>query len=374
MSFALDPSSNNSYDQALENGETWTGVWERVAPYNTITVAMKTDQSGSLTIEFSPDGVNADSTLTYPVQAGVNEFHRLSATRLYFRVSFENDSGSNQTYFRLQTLKGDHPVLTSNLNSTVSQDADAIITRTIDSEIGISGGLYAGYSIVNKFGLNSAVSTADVPEDVWEGGGAYTGWATSAETLNIVSSSTNDVMTSGTGAWQIRVVGLDSNYEVQSETVNLNGTNTVTTTASFIRVHTASILSAGSGGVNAGIITVNQSTTTSNIFLKMQSGRNQTNSSSYTIPAGYTGYMRYLHSACSKTQSVAIQGHIWTRTFGQVFRSRRPFFISDTYRVDDYIYGGLVFSEKSDIIIRILSCSANNVPINAGYDLVLVKN
>ena len=67
----------------------------------------------------------------------------------------------------------------------------------------------------------------------------------------------------------------------------------------------------------------------------------------------YTGYMRNLHVACGKATSVSIGGNIWTRTFGQVFRSRRPFFISDTYRLNDTIFGGLVFTEKSDLILRI---------------------
>jgi len=64
----------------------------------------------------------------------------------------------------------------------------------------------------------------------------------------------------------------------------------------------------------------------------------------------------------------------WTRSFGGVFRSRRPYTMGSSFRLTDYIYGGLVFTEKSDITLRISSSSANNISVNGGFDLILVKN
>ena len=45
-----------------------------------------------------------------------------------------------------------------------------------------------------------------------------------------------------------------------------------------------------------------------------------------------------------------------------------------SYRMIDEIYGGLVFTEKSDIVIRITAASTTNLSVSAGYDLILVKN
>jgi len=76
----------------------------------------------------------------------------------------------------------------------------------------------------------------------------------------VLSSSVLDT-SAGTGARTINVMGLDANYVLQSEIVTLNGVTPVNTVNTFIRVHSASIQTAGSGGVNAGTITVRQTTT-----------------------------------------------------------------------------------------------------------------
>jgi hypothetical protein len=41
--------------------------------------------------------------------------------------------------------------------------------------------------------------------------------------------------------------------------------------------------------------------------------------------------------------------------------------------VDD-IFGGVKFTEKTDIILRIITCSANGTIVSGGYDLLLIKN
>jgi len=42
--------------------------------------------------------------------------------------------------------------------------------------------------------------------------------------------------------------------------------------------------------------------------------------------------------------------------------------------MDDVIYGGIAMTEKTDLIIRCTSASANNLDVSAGYDLILIKN
>mgnify|MGYP000479348130 FL=1 len=366
-------SSINSTTTPLASGASFTGTAQRVIGYSSVITSVKTDQAGTLSMQFSIDGTNWDSQINFSVVPDTNEIHRFSVSKEFYRCVFTNTSASPQTYLRLQTIAGSHQTITSPLNYLIQQDADSIVTRTISEEVSISQGLFQNYSIVNKFGKNPDIDTGTVPEDVWEVGGAYTGWAASAETLQVFSSSAADT-SAGTGARTVRITGLDQNYDSLSETVTLNGVTPVVTTGSFLRVHTATVLSAGSGGVNAGTITVRQSTTTANVFIGIIVGVNQSNSSAYTIPAGYTGYMRSLHSACGTQAAVAVGGGIWTRPFGGVFRQRRPFYFGNSFRLSDIIYGGLVFTEKSDIIIRITECSTNNTPVNAGYDLILVKN
>ena len=121
----------NSSSDPLAGGATFTGTAYDVSEYGSVVTAVKTDQAGTLYMEFSVDGTNWDSSLSFAVAAGVNEVHRLSVTRKWFRVRFTNTSGSLQSYFRLQSLAGSQPILTSALNSTVQTDADAVLTRGI---------------------------------------------------------------------------------------------------------------------------------------------------------------------------------------------------------------------------------------------------
>lgn len=121
----------NSSTSTLTNGSTFTGEAEDVSNWASVVAAVKTDQSGTLYMEFSPDGTNWDSSLSFTVSAATNEVHRLSITRKFYRVRFTNGSGSNQTYFRLQSIYGDQPALTSTLNSTVSSDNDSLVTRSV---------------------------------------------------------------------------------------------------------------------------------------------------------------------------------------------------------------------------------------------------
>lgn len=368
--------SGNSTTTPLASGATFTGSWQNCSFFSSLAFTCLTDKDGSLYVDFSPDGSNADSTLTYKVTASVTEVHRLVCTRQFFRIRFTNTAATSQTYIRLQAILGEYTLLSSPLNLAIQQDADAIVVRAVDYEFDIAAGRATGVEIVNKFGRNADVDTASVPEDVWESGGAYTGFPTgSAETVSVVSTSVNDA-SAGSGARTIRIIGLDANYAVQSETITLNGTTPVTSVNTYIRVHTASIQSSGSSNqaFNAGIISVYHTTTTANIFLAMAVGTNQTNSSGYTVPAGKTAYMRRLHVSAADGAATTIQGAIWARLFGVPPRLRRPFSVQTGNRLDDIIYGGLSFPEKTDLILRITVSSANNVVVAAGYDLILVDN
>lgn len=373
-------STVNSSIATLATTVTFTGTSEDVYRYNSVVTSVKTDQAGTLYMEFSTDGTNWDSSLSFSVAAAGNEVHRLTISKRYFRVRFTNTSASNQTYFRLQTIYGSQQTLTSALNGTLQQDADALTVRNVDTETTISTGLFQGYGLTNKFGYLPDVDIATVPEDIWEVGGAYTGFpSTVGETITVVSTSANDAA-AGTGARTIRIMGLDANYEEQSETFTLNGTNPVTGALIFTRVHTASVQTSGSSNTafNAGTITAYHTTTTANVFVSMRVGANQTNSSGYTIPAGFTGYLRRIHlalnaaSAATSTCDVAV----WTQSALKTTspRLRRPntcYFGSDS---EDNIYGGISFTEKTDLILRVTACAVNNTGISGGYDLILVKN
>ncbi len=83
----------------------------------------------------------------------------------------------------------------------------------------VTNGTMDNYSVVHKFGRNSAVGTTFVPISV---GGLYK-TPTVATALEVLSASTTDENPSA-GAWQINYLGLDSNWEEVSGAKTLTGT------------------------------------------------------------------------------------------------------------------------------------------------------
>lgn len=373
-------SVNNSTSTPLNAGVTFTGTADNNQYPESIVVAY-TDQDGTLYCDFSTNGTNWDSTLSFTVTANTNEIHRLVKGGRYMRIRFTNTSASNQTFLRLTTYYGQFPQLTSALNSVVQQDADANVARTISDEITIAAGLFAGYSIVNKAGIAQSFNTGATPLDIWELSTVYTGFPlTSGETITVLSSSANDAA-AGTGARTIRISGLDANYVPQTEDFTLNGTTPVTGVKTFVRVHTAQVLTSGGSNndnFNAGIITIRHTTTTANVFLSMRAGVNQTNCSAYTIPAGYTGYVRKIFAKINagSANTSAVDFSIWTQSALKTNapRLRRPSTANFNFSLTDDIFGGVSFPEKTDLILRVTLSAQNGTILTGMYDLILVKN
>lgn len=138
-----------------------------------------------------------------------------------------------------------------------------------------------GYSGFIKYGHNEDV---DGPEDIWNGGGDYTGFnATQAQILVVVSTSVNDLSITGTGARKLALQGLDANYLEVFDTVDLNGLVSVSGTVAMIRLNRAEVVSSGSAEHNDGDLTVTQ--LTSGITMAViPAGRSQTHILAYTVP------------------------------------------------------------------------------------------
>ena len=100
--------------------------------------------------------------------------------------------------------------------------------------------------------LEIILAITNVEETIWTEGGIYV-YPTSAEAVYISSTDANDT-SAGTGARTVKVFGLDANWELQEETVILNGQTQVRVGASltWIRIFRAFVVTVGSGGTAAG--------------------------------------------------------------------------------------------------------------------------
>ena len=127
---------------------------------------------------------------------------------------------------------------------------------------------------VNIFGFSRTVGTTF--QTIWNDGGQYV-HPSAAVQMSCVSTSASDTMT-------IVISGLDANYETIAEIVQLNGTTPVTTTNSFYRINSATILS----GSNVGDITVSEGGT---VYANIEATLGTTQACVYTVPADHSLYI-----------------------------------------------------------------------------------
>lgn len=236
----------------------------------------------------------------------------------------------------------------------------------------IARGVQDGWSGVRVFGRNSDVDTGT--EDVWSQGGI---WAapTAARIHAIVSGSVNDAA-AGTGARTVQIIGLDSNYDVISEIVTLNGTGAVNTVNSYIRINSMEVLTVGSGGTNAGAITATAAVN-STVTIGILAGDARSTTSVYTVPNNHTMYIMMWY--CSVDRTAAASGVIDNEL--QIRKPGQPFALYYHIGTDNdatsffqfQISVPLVVPEKSDVKIQV-TASADNCDVHGGYSGYLIKD
>lgn len=138
---------------------------------------------------------------------------------------------------------------------------------------------------IRKFGRSDSLA-ADTAEDVWSSGGIKELPYTAGQTMSVVSTSAADT-SAGTGAQFVQISGLDTDYNLLSEVIVMNGTTPVVSSSSFITINRMRVVTSGSGQTNAGTITATGSTT-SNVNATIEIGESITEQSHFTVPAGYT--------------------------------------------------------------------------------------
>ena len=147
-------------------------------------------------------------------------------------------------------------------------------------DLQVSRNQIMGHQILSIFGYQAAIGNTTIA--VWENAAAYV-YPTVASQMTVVSTSASD-NTSAT----ILISGLDANFAPISEVIALNGTGAVTTVNSYLRINSLLMTSPGTSQVtNVGTITVKQS---SNTVAQINIGVGKSQSTVYTVPAGYTFY------------------------------------------------------------------------------------
>ena len=252
------------------------------------------------------------------------------------------------------------------------EDGNIINTFGAASNIVISAGDLAGYSAINKFGRNPNIGGA--PETIWMYGGRYV-YLTSQSTVYAHSADTDDSV-SGTGARTVTIQGLDGNYESIEETVTVR--SGVASTAQFLRVFRAFVVTSGSTGTNEGNIIISTGAAGTGTVLAdigtigtgTTYGLGQTQLALYTIPAHCTGYLTTWNIGVGSYND-AVTVSLLSREFNSAFRTRDIMDVPGGSHVRNYSVP-IRLPAKTDVeIIGIASTGTN---ISSSFDIILVEN
>ena len=237
-------------------------------------------------------------------------------------------------------------------------------------------GLVTGVSAIFKFGRASTLASGS--HVVWNSGGAYA-FQTTAQALEVVSSSTDDVMTTGSGAWSVKIFGLDADYAEQSEVVELNGTTPVALVNDYLRVFRMRVQTTGDAdpitGPNTGTLTCRlASAGASQAIISPTQGT--TLMAVYTVPAGYTALLHNFQATVDGAKEVSVtlrtRGNSATDTAGTSWQTK---FTADLQGggTDHNFEFPQPFTEKTDII-AVAVASSGTPSVSANFTLELVAN
>lgn len=242
-------------------------------------------------------------------------------------------------------------------------------------ELQVARGQVGWHKTLFKYGYNPLI--INVNETIWDGGGIYS-YPAAAAVMYVSSSSTADT-SAGTGARTVFIQGLDANYNEIDETVTLNGQTQVATTKSFLRVYRAYVVTAGTGGTNAGSIYIGTSGASSGVptgayYARISVGEGQTLMAVYTVPAGQTFYLTNGTATHGTDTSGAFMTiRFMTRAFGGVFRTATKIDITGSEILFPFTFP-LRLPEKTDIEVRAICSKNQNNAVSATFEGVLIDS
>ena len=310
-------STLNSFIGTLAASATYTGTYERLDDFVSLDLGVAGAPSvapGTLRFEFSQDGITTDVgpvpyTLTGPNSLIVQQ---LRVVFPFFRVSYVN-GGTALTAFRIMTYlhRVAPDVLTRFLNQTLDNNEPIKNVRAVLAAQDTLSGDFA--NVTSTPAENSRVCL-DVAQNVPGVAGyvrgrvatsaasevavrntAYTEQSSGAQ-RSISSTSVNDTA-AGTGARTVRITyhtltaGVVAGpFTEDVVTLALVGVNTVATNICY--VESIEVITAGSGGVNAGTIQLWTGLVgTGSVFASIAAGDRKTLYAHHYVPTGKSCYV-----------------------------------------------------------------------------------
>lgn len=247
---------------------------------------------------------------------------------------------------------------------------NAVNPVDIGYDLQIARGMVPGLSAISKFGSNDDIDVGT--EDVWSEGGTWVA-PTQARVHDVVSSIAADTA-AGTGARTVLVVGLDGSYAVVSEVMVLNGLAPVATVRSYAIVYTISVLTAGTGGTNAGKITAT-ARTDGTVTAAAPAGKGNARMAIYQVPDGYDGFVWSFFCGVHRTASARLDAELCSMEPGArwIVQQSVPVHVGGTSFVRHDFKYPLHLRARDTVKLQGTSDS-NNTEAHGGFEILLVAN
>lgn len=235
-----------------------------------------------------------------------------------------------------------------------------------DVGLDIARGLVVNTESEHKFGAVPAMSQ-NTTGTIWDVNDTLYPW-TAWDTPGVL---TIDAVNASDDGYDIRIYGLDADFNAQEEVITVSSSGSVTGTKVFARAYRAYFVNHAIT-TNVGDVTIKRAGT---IVQRILAGRGQTLMAIYTVPVGYTAYL--IKGTASVQAGADASVDMFARYLGieeSSFRVGHSFEVSGTGGQYTYEFGvPLRLPEKTDIDIR-ATVRSNNARVSAAFDLVLVRN
>ena len=226
-----------------------------------------------------------------------------------------------------------------------------------DFNVAVRKGDVAGYASEAIFAHNEVVGTTKVTVSptLTSVNISQSDLDTTPATVQVASTSANDVDTTGTGARTVRLAGLNASGAAQSETIALNGQTAVTSTNTYSAVFELAVLTAGSTGSNEGVLWCGNGTFTAGDpatkYLSSDIGTNKTHTGYYVVPAGKTFIGTHLIANVSSTTK-DVEFYIETSLDGVLWITGGIFGVTDGGTIDTPILSQPNFAAGTHIRLQ----------------------
>jgi hypothetical protein len=227
--------------------------------------------------------------------------------------------------------------------------------------------------LIDRSGATETLGTSPATMvTVWDGDGLYPWTTFTGSGAHIfVASATDDAKMRGVA---ITIEGLDSNYNLISEVVTMDASDTTTvqeTTKNFYRIVKATVTGTNTNSIpNDYDITFKYGSSGGTTVAKILATYGATQSCTYTVPAGYQGFILGVNGSSGESDEITTM--IWDRPFNGAWSQVKTFkFVSGTF--EHNMRTPLVFDEKTDIEIRAYALVESS-RIGTEFQLLLVPN